>query len=156
MIFGYSPTYIPCNTAECRCRTFPTCYGDSENCSEQPKTNEMGIHRAHIKFLTFVFLAPPIWDSWNEMSIDKTHFNNFVQKWYPDRQRGPNPSRAKAIMNRLQNLKCRNIPCFHFAIIFISILAGLNVLILSKKIPLSPECFLMCHKEKTIFSVDKY
>ena len=53
MIFGYSPTYIPCNTAECRCRTFPTCYGDSENCSEQPKTNEMGIQWAPIKLLTF-------------------------------------------------------------------------------------------------------
>ena len=50
---------VPCNTAEFRCRTFPTCYDDSENCSEQPKTNEMGIHRAPIKFLTFVFLAPP-------------------------------------------------------------------------------------------------
>ena len=47
----------PCNTAEFRSRTFPACYDDSENCSEQPKTNEMGIPRAPMKFLTFVFLV---------------------------------------------------------------------------------------------------
>ena len=56
LVFG---CVVPCNTAELRWRTFPTCYDDSENCSEQPKTNEMGIHRAPIKYLTFGFLAPP-------------------------------------------------------------------------------------------------
>ena len=58
-IFANSPFYIPCNTAELRWGTFPTCYDDFENCSEQPKTNKMGINTAPIKFLTFGFLAPP-------------------------------------------------------------------------------------------------
>ena len=55
MVFG---CVVTCNTVEFRWQTFPTCYDDSENCSEQPKTSEMGIHRAPIKFLTFVFLPP--------------------------------------------------------------------------------------------------
>ena len=62
-IFANSPLYIPCNTAELRWGTFPTCYDDFENCSEQPKTNKMGINTAPITFLTFGFshwsLAPP-------------------------------------------------------------------------------------------------
>ena len=62
--FQKSPTYIPCNTAELRYGTFPTCYDDFENCSEQPKTNKMGINWAPFRFLTFGIshwsLAPPI------------------------------------------------------------------------------------------------
>ena len=50
LVFG---CVVPCNTSEFRWRTFPTCYDDSENCSEQSKTNEMGIHRAPINILTF-------------------------------------------------------------------------------------------------------
>ena len=57
LVFG---CVVPCNTAEFRWRTFPTCYDDSENCSEQSKTNEMGIHRAPSKnFWLLCFWPPP-------------------------------------------------------------------------------------------------
>ena len=41
------------------------------NCSEQPKTNEMGIHRAPIKILTSGFLAPPYYKRGAKQKADQ-------------------------------------------------------------------------------------